>query len=197
LGVEEGGAVVNFRVLALGVFLVVLIAPSPTSAASVKALDERCIINGYVPDSSGTHVSQLANNSIMFGTQLFIETDCGSYTVFIDEGEGVYVSENQTFFSNVSTTTRTIFIEGNGFNMTWNNLQFWPSNMFNGMMMEYQNDLLIIEGDYWTIESIRSHEFFVAIVTVFASLFCSLFVVERVSGFLHSRSIGKEITGVE
>jgi hypothetical protein len=195
--VGEGDVVRNYRVLALAVCFVVLFAPSPSEAASVKALDDRCIINGYVPSSSGDHVSQLANNSIMFGTQLFIETDCGGYTIYIDDGAGVLVGENQTFFSNVSTSTRTVFIEGDGFNMTWVNLQFWPANMFNGMMLQYQNELVENDGDYWTAQSLRSHEFFVAIVTVFAALLFSLFVVERVSGFLHSRSIGKEITGAD
>lgn len=183
-----------FKVLAVGVFFVVVLAPLSSGAAIVKANGSKCIVNGYVPSTTGDHVSQLSNNSIMFGTKLFIETDCGGYQISFDEGEPISISENQFLVTNVSENTRTITIEGDGFNMSYVNLQFWPSNMYASMMDEYQYKLTEQSGGFWSDGDIRAHEFWVAIVTVICSLVVSLFVVDRFSKFQIERQVGLEIT---
>ena len=164
----------------------------PTShAATIRATDP-CIVNGYVPEAN--HVSQLANNSIMFGTMLCIETDCGAYTISIDDKPPLRVENNQQLVLNVSENTRNILVEfDDGHNMTWVNLQFWPSNMYSGLMSEYQNNLFDDDGEFISNKELRTHDFFVALVTVIITWLVSLMIVDRITGHVIERMVGREV----
>lgn len=176
----------------------VLSPASPSaSAANGAQIEGTCILDVWSTDGSGYHLSKIANGTLQIGLEVTALTDCeGGFNVIVD---GVHIGRlegGSVFFFTVSTTTHSIQFEHEEGLTSFENLTFYPADMM-GQAIEFYEFQELPEGDYWTAQSIRSHEFFVAIVTVFASLFCSLFVVERVSGFLHSRSIGKEITGVE
>ncbi len=181
----------KFMVLMVAVIFCCLSAFPTVEAATIRATDP-CIINGYVPEAN--HVSQLANNSIIFGTMLFIETDCGAYNITIDEQPALRVENNQQLILNVSQESRNILVEfDGGYNMTWVNLQFWPSNMYSGFMDDYNSQLFENEGDFMTKDDIRSRDFWVALVTVVLAWIISLMVVDRITGAIIERQTGREV----
>lgn len=187
-----------FKKLFLIVLLVVLSPASPgASATNGTQIEGVCLLDVWSTDGSGYHLSKIANGTLQIGLEVTAITDCeGGFNVIVD---GEYIGRlegGSIFFFTVSTTTHNIQFEHEEGSTSFENLTFYPADMM-GQAIEYYEFQELPAGDYWTAESIRSHEFFVALVTVFSSLLCSLFVVEKVSGFLHSRSIGKEITGVE
>jgi hypothetical protein len=166
-------------------------------AASGTQLEGVCMLDVWSTDGSGKHLSKIGNGTLNIGLEITAMTDCSEgFDLSIDGEPSGHLQGGSIIIFNVRTTTHQLdFIHPNG-TTSFQNLTFYPSDMMSNAIIQYE---LIEEkdGDYWTAASLRSHEFFVALVTVFSSLLFSLFVVERVSGFLHSKSIGKEITGVD
>ena len=176
----------------------VLSPASPASATNgATKLDGYCMLDVWSTDSTGKHLSKIGNNTLNIGLEITAMTDCeDGFNLSIDGVESGRLQGGGVLVFSVSTTTHQIdFIHPNG-TSSFQNLTFYPSDMM-GQAIEFYEHEEKAEGDYWTADNIRSHEFFVALLTVFSSLLCSLFVVERISGYLHSRSVGREITGDE
>jgi len=182
-------------------FLVLVVVSSPASPLAVAAtgtqIEGGCLLDVWTIDGTGSHLSKIGNGTLQIGLQVTAITDCEEGFNITKDGELVGSLEGGGFLMfTVSTTTHSIEFTNSAGVISFQNLTFYPADMM-GQAIQFYEYQETPEGDFWTAQSLRSHEFFVAIVTVFASLLFSLFVVERVSGFLHSRSIGKEITGVD
>ncbi|HHZ97139.1 MAG TPA: hypothetical protein EYN67_16680 [Flavobacteriales bacterium] len=160
-------------------------------------IEGACILDVWTTDGAGSHLSKIGNGTLQIGLEVTAITDCEEgFNVSIDGEELGFLQGGGFLFFTVSTSTHTMEFQNPNGTTSFQNLTFYPADMM-GQAIDFYEFQEIQDGDYWTAQSLRSHEFFVALVTVFSSLLFSLFVVERVSGFLHSRSIGKEITGVD
>ncbi len=182
-------------------FLVLIVVSSPASPLAVAAMGTQiegaCILDVWTTDGAGSHLSKIGNGTLQIGLEVTAITDCEEgFNVSIDGEELGFLQGGGFLFFTVSTSTHTMEFQNPNGTTSFQNLTFYPADMM-GQAIDFYEFQEIQDGDYWTAQSLRSHEFFVALVTVFSSLLFSLFVVERVSGFLHSRSIGKEITGVD
>lgn len=184
----------RYSVIIVSAIVVLIAAPQHSAAAMVETPDGVCIVNAYVPTSNGDHISQVGNGTIQFGTKLFIETDCpGGYTATLNDEIHIDVAAGGVFYQNVSSDTRSLHLEGEGWNVTFVHLQFWPDQMYSEMLVYYM-DQPTPEGEFWTLSDMRSHEFFVAAATVVVSWLVSMMLVDRASRWVIERQSGKEIT---
>ncbi len=180
-------------ILVLVVVVCLVGTTPPASAATIRAPDgDICITVAYVIDHQGHHISMISNGTIQFGTELYVESDCGRFNVSIDGQQPVEV-EGGLYINNISASTRTIDIGGDGWQLNYTNLQFWPTMAFNDAINYWVNQPSP-EGEYWTLQELRGHDFWVGFATVLVSLIVSLSIVNTLARRFVEREIGKEIT---
>jgi len=180
-------------VLAVVAVLGLITLSPPASAATVEAPDgEPCLVLAFTDDGRGLHYSMLGDGTVQFGTELWVESDCpGGFNLTV--GGGIHlVSEGGPILVNVPLTTRTVVVEGEGWNLTYENLQFYPTGTY-GEVMEAYGDQPIPAGDYWTLGDLRSHEVWVALVSIVLTWLGTIAVLHRVARWWVERRLVEEV----
>lgn len=183
------------KLIILVALLSCLVATQPPAAADSIAAPNGsvCIVNAFVESSSANHISQIGNGTIQFGTALVIETDCGeSYNVTLNGVETIENPQGFVFYRNISENTHSLSIQGDGWGINYSALSFWPDNQYQNMMGQYAEQPAP-NGDFWTLSNMRSHEAFVAVLSVGLAWLVSVMIVDRVAEYVTSRTLIEEV----
>lgn len=176
--------------LFVSVFAVLTPSPSVQAQPSDGA---PCLFYAYTHDVSLSHSSLIGNNSTMFGTSVFIRTDCpGTFDVWVDGMHYGMTGPNYGVFE-VPIHTSEITFDGEGGNYTYHGLRFYPVGDFVAYQ-EYQEARAaeLAGQDLGAGFDLASHEFYVAAVTVGLVWFISLQLVERISNLRHAKGFVEE-----
>ena len=162
-----------------------------SAAERIKAhSEEECMAVAFVLDTKGHHISMISNSTVQFGTDLIIESDCGPFNVTYS---GVTFSSDGGYYSDtIDHANREILIQGDGWELNYTNLRFYPTSNYDDIV-GYWDNLPPPDGDYMTENEKRTHEFFVALVSVVLAWIVSLMVVDRITGAIIERQTGREV----
>ena len=104
-----------------GVLLLLALTVSPAVAATGPA----CIAYAYTVDGYEGHFSMIASESYVFGTEIYVISNCNNTQLIIDEE--LVTKGNNTLKGYTNSGTHKVTIMNDGFNQTYENVSFIQS----------------------------------------------------------------------
>jgi hypothetical protein len=175
----------------------VSLTADPASGASViaPAPGEVCMVSAGVREPMRAHISEVADGTIQFGTNLTIMTDCpGGFNLTITEGS---IKTPRTYypggfyFGEVSTATTGILLEGENWTVNYSGLTFYPPYLL-GQVMDSVNPEPY-GGESVPVANLRAHEAFIAVVSVLIAWLASVFVLDWFAEWRTSKKLIEEV----
>ena len=180
------GNVKKIKIITHGILLVLLLSLPP----GVAAEDPPCVAYAYTIDGLEKHYSLISNNSYVFGTQIYVVSNCENTRLIID-GQ-LITSGNNTLKAYTSPGLHEVIIQNNGFNQTFENVSFIQQGALGNMV----NNLPAINNPYsepYTPDEINDLELYSGVGAILLSWLLVVGVLWKLINNYQDRNFCQEV----
>lgn len=186
-----------FRVLGMIVCLLVGMVAAMTPAAAAGDTPGHqppndCIVYAFTYDAGTKHYSLIENNSIIIGNDARIRTDC--------EGGFNYTLGGQRFYSQGYSASfilpydaQLFTIEGQNWSVEYENLTIYPGSTLSAGIEYEWGSFALPGGVRFTTQELRTHEVWIASITVILTWAVSVMALDRLAARWVSRHLVQEV----